>query len=29
MAKKLIIAEKLSFATDIARDRVYERASAR
>jgi len=29
MTKKLIIAEKPSVATDIARGRIYERAPAR
>jgi hypothetical protein len=29
MTKKLIIAEKPSVASDIARDRIYERAPAR
>jgi len=29
MTKKCIIAETLSVANDIARDRIYERATAR
>jgi hypothetical protein len=29
MTKKLIIAEQPSVATDLARDRIYERAPAR